>query len=178
MAKSRPSPPAEPLEDQKLVSAIEHLADEVALIRQVLDEFREDFSWLTRNGLLIRPVEHTHVKQMALDPTAADWNERLVIQRSTYPRPNTEPPVSSATLDRISGELKATIEALAQGQLPEMLTALDEIRAVIQSNLPKQESTTRSDTTLGDAALASVVTRPSLSTSSPTHQKPPPGQLF
>jgi len=60
------------------------LIDQLCVLTDVLERIREELQWLTRNGL---PVQEERVpmspvlKRMALDPIAADWNERLEIVR-------------------------------------------------------------------------------------------------
>lgn len=63
------------------------------------DEIREEISWVTRNGLPVRtplPVSPV-LKRMALDPLAADWGERLLIERGEAQAVEAEsPPVQPA----------------------------------------------------------------------------------
>ena len=73
-----------PEEQAPLAESMDNLTGELRMLRQVLDEIREDISWVTQNGLPVRPVEYVRVKRMALDPCAEDWGERLVIERSRY----------------------------------------------------------------------------------------------
>ncbi|MBI1314485.1 hypothetical protein GC176_24600, partial [bacterium] len=63
--------------ENPVADSVDRLTAEVRVLRDVLDEIREDFSWVTRNGLPVQPVIHTRVKRMALDPCADDWGERL-----------------------------------------------------------------------------------------------------
>ena len=85
MAKRAPAQPASCHEESdQLVKSVDRLTTEVQLLRQVMDEIREDFSWVTRNSPPARAIEHVHVKRMALDPCAEDWGEHLEIERSTY----------------------------------------------------------------------------------------------
>ena len=79
----------------------EELRHEVAELKEVIrvlidsiDEVRDELQWLARNGLPtgeslpMSPV----LKQMAADPCADDWGERLVIERG-----NTDAPVEHQT---------------------------------------------------------------------------------
>ena len=183
MAKARKSAPAAAPESDPLVLAVDCLTAELAVLRQVIDEIREDFSWVTRNGLPVRPIEHVHVKRMALDPTAEDWGERLEIERSTYHPRGSASPLDSDTLDHVVEDLKSTFEVAAQGQLELVLTALDGVRAEIIGALRhrRTESAKDSSETTSSSLLPS-----STSTSSPASSpsveipipKPPPGRLF
>lgn len=166
---------------ESLERAIDRLTGELALLRQVMDEIREDFSWLTRNGLPVQAIEHVHVKRMALDPSADDWGERLEIERSTYHPRAAASPLDSHALDQIADDLKTTMEAVAQGQLEVVLTALDGVRAEIVGTLRRR----RGELNELPSAPTSSPPRPTSSTPSspvplPDHPppKPPPGQLF
>jgi hypothetical protein len=68
-----------------VAESVDRLSAEVRCLREVLDEVREDFSWVTRNGLPIRSMEHVRVYRMARDPNADDWAARLVIDRIALP---------------------------------------------------------------------------------------------
>ena len=59
------------------------LADEVRVVRDVLNEVREDLGWVTRNGIPGQRGEHTQIVRMARDPLSPDANERLETQRSS-----------------------------------------------------------------------------------------------
>lgn len=172
MAKARQPAPSPSIESEPLVLAVDRLTAELAALRQVIDEIREDFSWLTRNGLPVQPIEHVHVKRMALNPCADDWGERLEVERSTYHPRGAASPLDSEALDQIADDLKTTMEAVAQGQLEIVLTALDGVRAEILTVLKRRR---------GDPAgeSSSETTRtPSPEPAIPAGPKPPPGRLF
>lgn len=169
--KSAPAATSAP-EADPLALAVDRLTGEIALLRQVVDEIREDFSWVTRNGLPVQPIEHVHVKRMALDPCAADWGERLEIERSTYHPRGAASPLDSEALDQIADDLKTTMEAVAQGQLEIVITALDGVRAEICSTLKCRR---------GDPAGESSSETPRTPAPEPAKRpgpKPPPGLLF
>ena len=111
-----------------LADSVDRLAGEVRVLRNVLDEIREEFSGVTQNGLPVKPVEYACVKRMALDPCAEDWGEKLEIVRSVYDS-RTGSPLGLRSLDRVAEELERTLEAVAEGQLEVVLTALDGVRA-------------------------------------------------
>ena len=89
MANSARPSPAEISKDESLVSAIDHLADEVRVLSDVLENIREDISWVTRNGVPHQPQEHVIVKRMAVDPLAGDWSKQLELVRLELPAKNT-----------------------------------------------------------------------------------------
>jgi hypothetical protein len=180
MAKAPRSAPT--IENDPLVQAVDRLTSELANLRQVMDEIREDFSWLTRNGLPVQPIEHTHVKRMALDPCAAEGGDHLEIERSTYYPRGTISPLDSVALDHIADDLKITFEAVAQGQLEVVLTALDGVRAEILAALKRRRGEPPPD--VAKAASDSPPSRSSAPASTPPSPvdppapKPPPGRLF
>lgn len=181
--KSAPSAITE-RESHPLAEAIDRLSTEISALRQVIDEVREDFSWLTRNGLPVQPIEHIHVKRMALDPRADDWNERLEIERSTFIPRGGASPLETDVIDQVVEELKATLEFVAQGQLEMVLTGLDAVREEILKALHRRIDPAgdgKSDSPLPDSP-SPAPTSSSPSTSSPPSSspspRPPPGRLF
>jgi hypothetical protein len=192
MAKKAAPATAPDREPDPLAQAVDRLTAELSVFRQVIDEIREDFSWVTRNGLPVRPLEHVHVKRMALNPCAEDWGDRLEIERSTYLPRGSASPLESNTLDDVVDDLKATMEAAAQGQLEIVLTALDGVRAEILGALRRRHPDTpaTSSGTRSSASSSSSPSSPSSRSSSPSSApsssppadipvpKPPPGQLF
>lgn len=50
-----------------------------------LDEIREELTWLMRNGLPMKSIEHVVVLRMALDPAAKDWAAKLQVERFSLP---------------------------------------------------------------------------------------------
>lgn len=57
-----------------LTAVLQAIADEMQLIREALDEIREELSWANRNTPAAPPFRLT---SMSADPTAPDWAERL-----------------------------------------------------------------------------------------------------
>jgi len=141
MAKraSKSTTPVAAEESGPLSESVDRLIGEVQLLRQVLDEIREDLSWVTRNGLPVQPVEHVHVKSMARDVRAADWNDRLVIERTMLHPLGQLGRLGSLELDRLMDELRGSVETLAQGQIEPVLNALDEVRTALLAAMPTQD---------------------------------------
>ncbi len=85
MAKAAPSVPPASDEITELREEIASLKDHIRLLVDAIDEVREELSWLARNGLPSRePLPPVPVlKQLAADPCADDWGERLVIDYGT-----------------------------------------------------------------------------------------------
>lgn len=174
MAKKSTPTAASEYEADPLALAIDRLTGELAMPREVMDEIREDFSWWTHNGLPVQPIEHVHVKRIALDPCAADWGERLEIERSIYHPRGAASPLDSEALDHIADDLKSTLEAVAQGQLEIVLTALDGVRAEILTLLKRR----RCDPAAESAGETPVARTPSPESTTQTKPKPPSGFLF
>lgn len=67
-----------------VVDALDRLADEIRVVRDVLEELREDLNWIVRNERSSGyRQQHSVLKEMAADPASEDWGERLEIGRST-----------------------------------------------------------------------------------------------
>jgi hypothetical protein len=68
---------------QELRQEVANLREIVRVLIDAAEEIREDLQWITRNGL---PAGETSpflpvVRRMAKNPAAANWNERLVMDR-------------------------------------------------------------------------------------------------
>lgn len=77
MAKSRKAAASETRDE--LAEVVEALTAEVRVLRQAVDELREEIQYATRN-LIDRPVPplpHRRIVSMPLDPLADDFGERL-----------------------------------------------------------------------------------------------------
>jgi hypothetical protein len=72
---SRPSAERDTEQIDRLTAAVERLADEVRVLRDVLDELREDFRWASRNDKLGGAV--FMLTSMPADAAAEDWPERV-----------------------------------------------------------------------------------------------------
>lgn len=171
MAKKTHSEPAVPGEGAPLHESVDRLAMEIRLLREVMDEMREDISWVTRNGLPHQSMEHFVVKQMALNPCARDWGDRLIVERHTNPPFS---PLESGVLDQVAAGLKATFEAISQGQLVVVLTALDSVRSQLQSALKQPED---EDDLLNPVVLEAETPVPGPAPTA-AREKPPKGRLF
>jgi len=169
MAKNaRSTPTSIPVPDP-LAESIDRLTAELHVFRETIDELREEFSWVTRNGLPVQPIEHVVVKRMALDPCAVDWNEKLQLDRREIPGQPSAPILDIDLLHRLGEGLTATVEAVAQGQLDAVLTALDVVRNQILTALDHKSNESH------EPPAAEV---PSIPTVQPPPEKTRPGCLF
>jgi hypothetical protein len=68
---------------ERLTSAIEKVAGEVGILREIVDRLQDDLAWALNNDVFRRenyhrePVPPMQLTSMALDPCAPDWNERI-----------------------------------------------------------------------------------------------------
>jgi len=68
-----------PSTDDAILVTLDRLCEELAVIRQVLDEVRSELQWANQN----RPdsgypsESSRRITSMPLDPTATDWAERV-----------------------------------------------------------------------------------------------------
>ena len=180
MAKSFRPKSATEKEDNPLFEAVAALAGEVGLLRQTLDDLRDDFRWVTRNGLPIQSIEHVIVKRMALDPCADDWSNRLQLEYLSYDPRQLSLPAETVWIDQLASDLKSNAEAVAQGQLDVVITALDQVRTEILAALRRQRGDQLKDVSLG-AADALSPRSPSVSAPSSgleSQSSTPPGCLF
>lgn len=77
MAKSRKA--AAPEARDELAASVEALAAEVRVLREAIDELREEIQYAT-NNLFDRPeppLPHRRITSMPQDPTANNFGERL-----------------------------------------------------------------------------------------------------
>lgn len=113
---------------ERLTDALNRLTDEVRVVRDVLDETREDLSWISRNGLPHQPTVHTQLVRMAADPLSPDWNERLEFRR--FPSgDSSNSQIASEQLEELVSEIAELVTGTGQEQVNLLLTALDDMRA-------------------------------------------------
>lgn len=176
MGKRARSAPAPVPETDPLATSVDRLTAELTILRQVIDDLREDFSWVIRNGIPVQPIEHVVVKRMALNPLAGNWNELLQVERFTTSLESELSPLNPDALDRIADDLKTTFEAVAQGQLEVVLLALDGVRGEVLSALKRRSDPAPSTDAapVADHALPVVTVPPTAASCEP----PPAGQLF
>lgn len=146
MAKSAKSSAAEsgrPQLMERLTDAINRLADEVRVVRDVLDETREDLGWLTRNGLPHQTTVHTQLVRMARNPLAPDANERFEFRRFVFPNAG-HSTLASERLDELVSEIAEVVTGTGQEQVNLLLGALDDVRekliAAIKASEDRQDA--------------------------------------
>ncbi len=142
--KKSPSTPvsASPRQQQveRLTEVVGRLTDEVRVVRDVLDDIREDLSWITRNGIPSHPVQHTRVVRMARDPLAPDARDHLELRTYTL-EPHGSSEISPKVFDELVSEIAEAVTVIGQEQLNMFLMALDDARAkllaAIKTTSPK-----------------------------------------
>ena len=183
MRSHRESPPTKSVEEpEQLVESVDRLTDELRSLGTVLESIREDVSWVTRNGLPVQPIEHVHVQRMARDPCAADWKERLAVERIVLHPSGQLSGLDSPDIDRIAEELRATIETLSHKQVEPVLIALDEVRAALCAAMQRQQGE-RTAIDPGTSTRSTTASASAMTPLSPTPPKSasndaPSGQLF
>ena len=60
---------------ERLIDAVEAVAGQIEVLREAIDEIREEFPWAVRNDRL--PPHVVHVTSMAKDPCDPRWAEKL-----------------------------------------------------------------------------------------------------
>ena len=113
---------------ERLTDAVNHLAEEARLLRDVLDETRENLSWIARNGIRWRQDEHAQLVRMASDPHSPDGNERLEIPASTVGQSGSSE-FSLDAFDTLVSQIAESVTVIGQEQVNLLLTALDDVRA-------------------------------------------------
>ncbi len=113
---------------ERLTDAVNRLADETRVVRDVLDEICEDLVWVTRNGIPGRQGEQTRLVRMARDPLSADANERLEIRTSKL-SPSSSTGLSETRFDELVNEITEAIAVVGKERVDLLLTSLDDARA-------------------------------------------------
>ena len=127
------------MEPNRLARSVEQLTGELRGFREVLEEIREEFLWVTRSGgVRARRVEFVRVKRMAIDPCAEDWGEKLELERAMYDPSGRVSPLESQLVERVVADLETVFEAVAEGQFERVLIALDVVRAELVKVMMKQ----------------------------------------
>ena len=153
---------------ERLTDAVNRLADEVRVVRDVLDETREDLAWVTRNGIPGYCGEHSQLIRMNRAPFASDTNERLEIRTSTVGQSGSSE-FSSDAFDALVSEIAEAVTAVGQEQVNLLLTALDDARAKLLTAIKKQFADPKPETNRTSKQHA-----PASNSSKPSE----PGQLF
>lgn len=147
---------------KRLTDAVNRLADEVRVVRDVLDDVREDLGWITRNGIPGRASEHTQLLGMARNPLSPHANERLVTQTTTSAD-------SASSFDELVAEIAEAVTVVGQEQVNLLLAALDNARAKLLAAIKTPSVDLEPETT----AAASEQRVPI-----PADKPSKPGQLF
>ncbi len=153
---------------ERLTDAVNHLADEVRVAWDVMDEIREDLGWVTRNGISGRNGEHTQFVRMARDPLSPDANKRLEIRTSKL-SPSTSAGLSEARFDELVSEITEAIAVVGQEQVNMLLTAFDDARAKLLAAIK---------TPFADPKPATTATASERPVPIPSDKPAKPGQLF
>lgn len=120
MPKPKQPAPAERGESDILAEAIDRLTDELSALRDVMDRLSEDVSWVTRNCLPVQLLEPPSINPAAPVEAPTTGNE--------------------AWQQGIAESLVESVEAVAQGQLEIVLTALDGVQQQLLQAIAKHSN--------------------------------------
>ncbi len=109
----------------RLADAVSRLADEVRVVRDVLDETREDLQWVTQNGIPDHHGEHPQIVRMARDPLEPDANELLEVLTSTVASSNSSE-LAPDVFDELVSQIAEAVSVVGQEQVNLLLSALDD----------------------------------------------------
>jgi hypothetical protein len=131
MPRSINAPPAETVSDERLSDlqdSVQSLAHHVEVLREAIDDVREELQWALRNLDRFSDLPmHSLLKSMASDPAAPSWADRLKLLAP----PNREklPAMSDEAMD----QMELRVAHIAEGQLELILSALDDLRLQLLS---------------------------------------------
>lgn len=141
MTRRTPPPPAVPTETaaDRLQAAVDELAQNVCVLTDVVDQLREDLSWLTRNGVPHQPV---HVLLHRMPHVTAGEGSDGSFDISLRSLPTHDPTAEflsdhrlrDVVIDRVVERLAEPLGQLAQEQLNALLSVMDHAhREVLQA---------------------------------------------
>lgn len=132
----RKTPSAPEPEPSQLAVEVESLRNEVRILRQAIDEVREELLYLNTNGLRLRDVDQLpHIgilKRMAADVTSSEWSQRLQIDFG-----------HDARTDQIPAETQHTDESQSQQSTSPIATPIpssddSSTASVVTNSKPKK----------------------------------------
>lgn len=93
--KTSASAPEASVPQEPLAVEVESLRIEVRVLRQAIDEVREELQYLNNNGVRLRDVDQLPpigiLKRMAADVTSSDWSQRLQIDHGNRTETDQKP---------------------------------------------------------------------------------------
>lgn len=174
--------PAVPTTDspaERLQDAVTGLSQNVRVLTDIVDQIREDLSWLTRNGVPHQPLHvlaHSIPVGLAAKPDS--------VQLSIFAAPNPDPTAAltddqqrSSVINQLVEQLSVPLGELAQEQLNALLGIMDhahrEILTAIRS--PSTASSKPKSKQGKESRPRSKLKSPPVEATEPP---PPAGQLF
>ncbi len=116
------------------------MTDELRVARDVMDEIREDLSWVSRNGVPGHREGHTQLLRMARDPLASDANELIEVITSTVASANSSEHSADA-LDKLVSEIAEFVTVFGQEQVNLLLSTLDDARSKLVAAIKTSSAT-------------------------------------
>ena len=124
----RKTPSAPERKPGKLAVEVESLRNEVRVLRQAIDEVREELQYINTNGLRLRDVDHVApigiLKRMAADVTSNEWSERLRIDFGHDARTDQTPVETQYTDESQSQQSTSPVATPAQSSADSSSTSV------------------------------------------------------
>ncbi len=176
----RTSPSTAPTDSDsaRLLDAVVYLSQQAGILIDLIDDVREDLSWLTRNGVPHQPLI-VRVERMARDPLASDWGERLKVSIL-----DVAPQLEAESRGRSNPHIDSLIEALADplGQAaPEKLATLISLFDHVKHEVLKAIRSPSGETSTSPEHATPCETKEQPATARPgsrERRSAPPGHLF
>lgn len=171
-----PTAPSPAESAERLSCSVDQLAQNIAILTDVVDDIREDLSWLLRNGVPHQEVV-VRIDQLARNPAASDWRDR--VRRLTVPTPQESRGLDAerasdsveSLIDQLVARLAEPLGELAQEQLNILLGVLESARREIGDLIRNRPS----ESLASGSATTELCQSPSASVRA---EDRPPGSLF
>lgn len=191
MVRSPSSPVAQPsgtpaeTATERLLAAVNELAQNVRVLIDVVDQVREDLSWLTRNGVPHQPI-NVVVHRMPLLASGARDDSSLELSMAPWPVRDptadtlSDEQVRAAVIDDVVQRLAEPLGQLAQEQLNSLLSVMDHAhREVLQAiRAPRTAPPQESVAPKASQRRTRQKSAPPPAAKAPTDPPAPRGQLF
>jgi hypothetical protein len=188
MSRRSPLSPALPTESpaDRLQATVDAIADDVRVVTDIVDQIREDLSWLTRNGLPHQPLT-VAVHRMPLLPDKEQGAFQFSLLSPLVRDPTvalTDEQVRMSVIDQVVERLAEPLGVMAQEQLNQLLGVLDHShRQILRAIRSPQPPESIAPTPTRTSRKRKPAEKPGATTGTPTAANPPepppaPGQLF
>lgn len=186
MPRRLSSPPANSIETpaDRLQFAVDELRQNVRVLMDIVDQLREDLSWLTRNGMPHQPLT-VIVHRM---PGITGEGSRRTLEFSMLESPDRDPTaetlsddqVRAAVIDDIVQRLAEPLGELAQEQLNSLVSIIDHAHREVRQAIRRPPTMQREESTPRKSRRRQTKQQPTAPVvpAAPIEPPPPPGRLF